>query len=60
MNWGLGKVPTKVALESSRRVLCSPDWRAHAGNEYCCTLLEKLTLTSIQLPDDAIHVPLCR
>ena len=39
-------------------VLCSPDWGAHGGNEYWRTLLEKLTLTSIQLPNDAIYVPL--
>ena len=56
----LGKVPTKVALERSRMVLCSPDWGAQGGNEYWRTLLDKLTLTSIQLPDDAIHVPLGR
>ena len=56
----LGKVLTKVALERSRMVLCSPDWGAHAGNEYWPTLLDKLTLTTIQLPDDAIYVPLCR
>ena len=41
-------------------VLCSPDWGAHGGNEYWRTLLDKLTLTSIQLPDDAIYVPLGR
>ena len=29
-------------------------------NEYWRTLLDKLTLTSIQLPDDAIYVPLGR
>ena len=56
----LGKVLTKVAFECSRMVLCSPDWGAHGGNEYWRTLLEKLTLTSIQLPDDAIYVPLGR
>ena len=56
----LGKVLTKVALERSRMVLCSPDWGAHGGNEYWRTLLDKLTLTSIQLPDDAIYVPLGR
>ena len=56
----LGKVLTKVALERSLMVLCSPDWRAHGGNEYWRTLLDKLTLTSIQLPDDAIYVPLGR
>ena len=50
----LGKVLTKVALESSRMVLCSPDWGAHGGNEYWRTVLDKLMLTSIQLPDDAI------
>ena len=54
----LGKVLTNVALERSRMVLCSPDWGAHGGNEYWRTLLDKLTLTSIQLPDDAIYVPL--
>ena len=56
----LGKVLTKVALERSRKVLCSPDWGAHEGNEYWRTLLDKLTRTSIQLPDDAIYVPLGR
>ena len=56
----LGKVLTKVALERSRMVLCSPDWGAHGGNEYWRTLLHKLTLTSIQLPDDAIYEPLGR
>ena len=30
----LGKVLTKLALEHSRMVLCSPDWGAHGGNEY--------------------------
>ena len=53
----VGKVLTKVALERSRMVLCSPDWGAHGGNEYWRTLLDKLMLTSIQLPDDAIYVP---
>ena len=56
----LGKVLTKVALQPSHMVLCSPDWGAHGGNEYWRTLLEKLTLTSIQLPANAIHVPLGR
>ena len=56
----LGKVLTKVALKRSRMVLCSPDWGAHGENEYWHTLLNKLTLTSIQLPDDAIYVPLGR
>ena len=30
----LGKVLTKVALERSHMVLCSPDWGGHGGNEY--------------------------
>ena len=29
----LGKIMTKVALERSRMVLCSPDWGAHGENE---------------------------
>ena len=56
----LGKVLTKVALERSRMVLCSPDWRAHGGNEYWRNLLDRLTITSVQLPDEAIYVPLGR
>ena len=56
----LGKVLTKVALERSRMVLCSPELVAHGGNEYWHTPLDKLTLTSIHLPDDAIYVPLGR
>ena len=58
----LGKVLTKVAWKRSRMVLCSPDsgalLTAHGENEYWCTLLDKLTHTSIQLLDDAIYVPL--
>ena len=57
----LGKVLTKVASERSRMVMCSPDGGAHGGNQYWRTPLEKLTFTSVQLPDDAIYVPLgCR
>ena len=54
----LGTVLTKVALDRSCMVLCSSDRGAHGGNEYWRTLLHKLTLTSVQLPDDAIYVPL--
>ena len=54
----LGKVLTKVALEHSRIVLCSPDWGAHGGNEYWRTLLDRLTISSVRLPDEAICVPL--
>ena len=56
----LGRVLTKVAEKGFRLVLCSPDCRAHVKNEYWRTLLKKLTLTSTQLPDDAIYVPLER
>ena len=56
----LGKVLTKVALERSRMVLCSPDWGAHGGNEHWRTLLDRLTISSVRLPDEAIYVPLGR
>ena len=56
----LGKVLTKAALERSRTVLCSPDRGAHGGNEYWQTLLDRLTITSVQLPDEAIYMPLGR
>ena len=56
----LGKVLTKVALERSRMVLCSPDSGADGGNEYWRTLLDRLTISSVRLPDEAIYVPLGR
>ena len=56
----LGRALIKVALEGSRMVLCSLDSGTNGGNEYWRTFLEKLTLTSIQLLDDAIYVPLGR
>ena len=56
----LGNILTEVAPERSRMVLCPPDWGGNGGNEYWRTLLEKLTLTSLQLPDVAIYAPLGR
>ena len=56
----LGKVLTKVALERSRMVLCSPDRGAHGGNEYWRNPLDRLTISSLRLPDEAIYVPLGR
>ena len=56
----LGKVLTKVAFERSRMVLCSPDWGAHGGNEYWRTLLDRPTISSVRLRDEAIYVPLGR
>ena len=56
----LGKVLTKVALERFRMVLCSLYWGAHGRNEYWRTLLDRLTITSVQLPDEGIYVPLGR
>ena len=41
-------------------VLCSPDWGAHGGNEYWRNLLDRLTISSVRLPDEAIYVPLGR
>ena len=56
----LGKVLTKVALERSRMVLCSPGWGAHGGNEYWRNLVDRLTIGSVRLPNEAIYVPLGR
>ena len=41
-------------------VLCSPDWGAHGGNEYWRNLLDRLTISSVPLPDEAVYVPLGR
>ena len=38
-------------------VLFSPDWGAHGGNEYWRSLLDRLTISSVRLPDEAIYVP---
>ena len=56
----LGKVLPKVALERSGMVLCSPDWGPHGGKEYWRNLLDRLTISSVRLPDEAIYVPLGR
>ena len=56
----LGKILTKVAFESSRMVMCSPDGQAHGGNEYWRSLLDRLTISSVRLPDEAIYVSLGR
>ena len=56
----LGEVLTKVGLERSRMVLCSPDWGANEGNEYWRNLLDRLTISSVRLPEEAIYVPLGR
>ena len=53
----LGKVLTKVAYERSRLVICTPDWGAVGDNQYWRELLEKLTLTTTPLPDEAIYIP---
>ena len=55
-----GKVLTKVALERSRMGLCSPDWGAHGGNEYWRNFLDRLTISSVRLPEEAIYMPLGR
>ena len=39
-------------------VRCSPNGGAHGGNEYWQTLLDRLTISSVRLPDEAIEVPL--
>ena len=41
-------------------VLCSPDWGAHGGNVFWQNLLDRLTISSVRLPDEAIYVPLGR
>ena len=56
----LGKVLTRVALERSRMILGPFDWGAHGGNEYWRNLLDRLTISSVRLPDEAIYVPLGR
>ena len=56
----LGRVLTKLALEHSRMVLCSPDQGGHGGKEYWRNLSDRLTISSVRLPDEAIYVPLGR
>ena len=36
-------------------VLCSNDGGAHGGKEHWGTVLEKLTLSSMQLPEDNMY-----
>ena len=46
----LGKVLTKLALECQRAT----------GDEYWRTFLDRLTISSVRLPDEAIYLPLGR
>ena len=56
----LGKVLTKVALERSRMLLCSPIGEPMGATSTGEPLLDKLTISSVRLPDEAIYVPLGR
>ena len=51
------KVPTKIAYEGGRVVMCTPDWGCSGEHAYWRRLLDRMTLGRVQLPDGAIYVP---
>ena len=54
---GLGKVLTKAAWDRARLLLCTPEWGASRGNEVWKILLDRMTITTVQLPDVENYLP---
>ena len=53
----LAKVPTKIAYEGGRVVMCTTDWGCSGEHAYWCRMLDRMTVGRVQLPDGPIYVP---
>ena len=53
----LAKVPTKIAYEGGRVVMCTPDWGCSVRHAYGRQLLDRMTAGRVQLPNGPIYVP---
>ena len=53
----LAKVPTKIACEGGRVVMCGPDWGCSGEHAYQRRMLDRTTVGRVQLPDGPIYVP---
>ena len=53
----LAKVPTKIAYEGGRVVICTPDWGCSGEHAYWLRMLDRMTVGRVQLPDGPIYVP---
>ena len=53
----LAKVPTKIAYEGGRVVMCTPDWGCPGEHAYGRQLLDRRTVGRLQLPDGPTYVP---
>ena len=53
----LAKVLTKIALEESRVILCTPDWGTTGQHAYWRRLMDRMTVGRTKLPNGPINVP---
>ena len=53
----LAKVPTKIAYEGGRVVMCTPDSGCSGEHAYWRRMIDRMTLGRVQLPDGPIYVP---
>ena len=53
----LAKVPTKIAVEGGRVVMCTPDWGSTGEHAYWGRLLDRMTVGRAELPNGSIYVP---
>ena len=54
---GLAVVLTKIALETARLVLCTPDWGTTGEHAYWMRWLDCMTLGMTEPPNGGIYVP---
>ena len=53
----LAKVPTTIAYEGGRIVICTLDWGCSGEHAYWRRMLDRMTVGGVQLPDGSIYVP---
>ena len=53
----LAKVPTKIAYQGGRVVMCTPDWGCSGGHAYWRRMRDRMNVGRVQLPDGPIYLP---
>ena len=52
----LAKVLSKIAYEGGRVVMCTSGWGCSGEHAYWCSMLDRMTVGRVQLPDGPIYV----
>ena len=53
----LAKVPTKIALEGARVILCTPDWGTTGEHTYWRCVWGRMTVGRTEVPNGPIYIP---